>query len=253
MRKYIGTGPYRLMLFGHIGVNRRLEAVLQALGSFPARNHFQFDIYGDVNQRESIEGLVRDLSLESLVRIHGFVPESKLTAALQEAHLAINLRLPTMGEASASQLRIWDHALPSLVTPVGWYAQLPPDAVSFVRPEHEISDLHALLTAFLQDPTRFAAQGLEGRKVLERCHSVQTYVQNLVAFASACGKNRGCLALRGVACRAAAELVNVAGPRGAALGFDALTAQILALRGKLPSPLEQSDSPAESAPARSAA
>jgi hypothetical protein len=161
---------------------------------------------------------------------------------LHEAHLAINLRFPTMGEASASQLRIWDHALPSLVTPVGWYARLPPDAVNFVRPEHEQADLHALLDAFLLDPTRFAAQGLAGRRFLERYHGVQAYAQDLVQFAASCGRDRGRVALRDVARRSAIELAKLAGPRGAAIGFAALTDQVLALRGARTEPLEQTGS-----------
>ncbi len=251
--RYTGVQRYRLVLFGHIDANRRLEAVLRALRSFPARDRFQCNVYGDVNQRDAIVSLIRDLSLESLVRIHGFVPESTLTAALQEAHLAINLRYPTMGEASGSQLRIWDHALPSVVTPVGWYARLPPDAVNFVRPEHETADLHALLDAFLRDPTRFAAQGLAGRRILERCHGVQTYAHDLVEFASSCGRNRGRVALRDVARSSAAELVKIAGPRGAAIGFNVLTEQVLALRGKQRLTLEPTEALASSARPRVAA
>ena len=64
-----------------------------------------------------------------------------------------------MGEASVSQLQIWDHALPSLVTKVGWYACLPAETVAFVRPDHEIIDIHAHLRAFLSEPWRYAQMG----------------------------------------------------------------------------------------------
>jgi glycosyltransferase involved in cell wall biosynthesis len=242
LRKYAGAARYRLVLFGHIGTNRRLEAVLRALGSFPERHRFQLDVYGDVYQRDAIVRLIRELSLKPFVRMHGFVSESTLTAALQQAHLAINLRFPTMGEASASQLRIWDHALPSLVTPHGWYARLPTDTVSFVRPEHESADLHALLAAFLRDPIRFAERGLKGRMVLERCHRAPTYAQELVSFATACARNRGRIALRGVARHAAVRLVNVAGPRGAEIGFGSLANQVLALNGQPVLTFEPSES-----------
>ena len=56
------------------------------------------------------------LGLRERVTFHGYVSEAELEAALDDADLAVNLRYPTMGEASGSQLRIWDHALPSLVT-----------------------------------------------------------------------------------------------------------------------------------------
>ncbi len=94
-----------------------------------------------------------------MVTLHGFVPAEDLEAALTSAHLAINLRFPTMGEASVSQLQIWDHALPSLVTRVGWYATLPQETVAFVRPEHEITDIQAHLHAFVDDPGRYAHMG----------------------------------------------------------------------------------------------
>src|SRR5262249_38121569 len=112
--------PYRLIVFGHIGgPNRRLEVLLQALAEFPAREQFHLDIYGQLWARELVLSLISALRLEGLVTVHGFVPEAELDTALARAHLAVNLRYPTMGEASASQLRIWDYALPSLVTPVG--------------------------------------------------------------------------------------------------------------------------------------
>ena len=82
---------------------------------------------------------IATLELKDTVKVHGYAPAADLDGALSTAGLAINLRYPTMGEASASQLRIWEHALPSLVTRVGWYASLPEDAVAHVRPENEVA------------------------------------------------------------------------------------------------------------------
>lgn len=53
---------------------------------------------------------------------------------LAHSDMALNIRYPSMEEASFSQLRIWEHALPAIVTRVGWYATLPEDVVFFVRP-----------------------------------------------------------------------------------------------------------------------
>ena len=76
---------------------------------------------------------------------HGFTSEKKLDEALSQAHLAINLRYPTMGEAW-SQLRIWAHASQS-GSQVGWYATLPPDTVRFVRPDtNEVADIQKVCT-----------------------------------------------------------------------------------------------------------
>lgn len=174
--------PFRLIIFGYLGRNRRLDAVLKALAEFPEREKFRLDIYGQLLDNKSLRGPIRMLGLKSLVRVHGFVPEEELDDALSRSHLAINLRYPTMGEASGSQLRIWSHALPSLVSQVGWYATLPAETLSFVRPEHEVEDIKARLREFLSDPQRFKQMGLRGRQVLEEEHAPDAYAQALTSF-----------------------------------------------------------------------
>ncbi|HEU5236991.1 MAG TPA: glycosyltransferase, partial [Pyrinomonadaceae bacterium] len=106
--------PYRLIVFGYLGPNRRLQELLKVLSEFSAQQQFRLDIYGEVATQTQLRQTVRQLQLEQQVTFHGFVPESELEQALAVAHLAINLRYPTAGEASGSQLRIWSHALPSL-------------------------------------------------------------------------------------------------------------------------------------------
>ncbi|HEX8650155.1 MAG TPA: glycosyltransferase [Pyrinomonadaceae bacterium] len=175
-----GGQPYRLIVFGYISNNRRLDALLKALADLPERDGFRLDVYGQISDEREVRALVHGLGLKNLVRLHGFVPETELDAALGAAHLAINLRYPTMGEASGSQLRIWSHALPSLVTEVGWYATLPANTVARVRPAHEIEDIQAHLRAFLSEPTRFLRMGEEGYRLLEEQHAPEIYARSLM-------------------------------------------------------------------------
>ena len=172
--------PYHLVVFGYIARNRRLDAVLTALAELPEREQFHLHIYGQIWDHNYIHARVDSLDLGQRVTVHGFVPEDELDAALAAAHLAINLRHPTMGEASGSQLRIWNHALPSLVTNTGWYATLPANTVAFVRPEHEVADIQGHLKEFLNDPARLAAMGEQGRRVLTEQHAPEAYVNVLL-------------------------------------------------------------------------
>ena len=176
--------PYRLIMFGYIGRNRRLEAVLEALHGMPGRERFHLDVFGEIlDNEDQIRRQIRDLGLKKLVTLHGFAPEEKLDEALLQADLAINLRYPTMGEASGSQLRIWAHALPSLVTNVGWYATLPEEAVVHVRADkNEVGDIQSGLRAFVDDRARFAELGERGRKILEEQHAPEKYALGLVEF-----------------------------------------------------------------------
>lgn len=175
--------PYRLIVFGFINRNRRLDVLLQTLAQFPQRDRFLLDIYGEVWDPGHIRKQIQSLGLERMVNLRGFAPESELDAALAKADLAVNLRFPTMGEASISQLRIWAHALPTLVTRIGWYAGLPESVVAHVRPEHEAMDIQQHLSAFVAEPRRFALMGEEGQRLLATQHSVEKYVDAVMELA----------------------------------------------------------------------
>ena len=176
------ANTHRLIIFGHIGRNRRLDAVLEALAQLPQRDLFQLDIYGEIDDPKTLRHRIQMLNLRDTVRVHGYAPAAELDHALSVASLAINLRYPTMGEASASQLRIWEHALPSLVTRVGWYASLPADAVAHVRPDNEVADIRSHLETFLQDPDRFARMGQHGRRLVETEHHPKAYVNTILSL-----------------------------------------------------------------------
>lgn len=176
--------PYRLIMFGYMGRNRRLDAVLEALGGLAERESFRLDIFGEIDDARRLRSRIRRLEIEKLVRLHGYAPEGELNKVLQTAHLAINLRYPTMGEASGSQLRIWYHALPSLVTDVGWYSSLPSETVARVRPECEITDIQTHLRSFLKEPERFVRMGEKGLRTLFQVHDPEHYVRTIMDVAS---------------------------------------------------------------------
>jgi glycosyltransferase involved in cell wall biosynthesis len=179
------ASTYRLIVFGYLGRNRRLEQLLEALAKFPSKERFRLDIYGQTLLDERhLRARIRSLGLKHLVALHGYVPEDELDEALARAHLAVNLRYPTMGEASGSQLRIWKHALPSLVSRVGWYSTLPSNTVAFVEPEREVSEIQMHLRAFLDDPASFGEMGQAGRRVLVEQHAPELYAQSIVDFVS---------------------------------------------------------------------
>ena len=175
--------PYRLIIFGHIGSNRRVESVLQALEELPDRALFHLDIYGSVYNNKELRQQIEQRKLKSIVTVYGFAIDEILDRALSKAHLAINLRYPTMGEASLSQLRIWRYALPSMVTQVGWYEEQSEDAVLFVRQEHEIEDIKRHLQRLVDDPESLVAMGKCGRKILEENHSPDAYAKALIELA----------------------------------------------------------------------
>jgi glycosyltransferase involved in cell wall biosynthesis len=202
----IDTPPFNLIIFGYLGRNRRLPQFLEAFATFPEKEKFRLKIYGQVEEETTVRNQIEKLGLDSLVSLKGFVSEEELEAALDAAHLAINLRYPTMGEVSGSQLRIWDHALPSLVTRVGWYATIPETIVAHVDPQNEITDIHNHLRSFLRNPRHFAEMGLRGRAFLESAHRPEDYVKILFDLATEVTKSRAWFNAFKLASRVGAEL-----------------------------------------------
>jgi glycosyltransferase involved in cell wall biosynthesis len=211
--------PRRLIIFGHLSPNRRIETTLRALHSHPLRDHFRLNIYGQLAYEDPIRALITNLQLDDIVTLHGFVPAEELEAALTSADLAINLRYPTMGEASASQLKIWEYSLPSLVTRIGWYAALPADCVCFVDIENEVADVQRHLDALWHDPERFRRMGENGRRVLETVHTPDGYAHTLVQLAHE--------AIRFRAPAAALKMVERVAPELAAFRLGSMTGSVL--------------------------
>ena len=176
--------PYRLTVFGFLGLNRKLPLLLRALATFPEAGRFRLDIFGTMDGQEKMHQLICRLGLSGTVTLHGFVTSSELDAALRQTDLVVNLRDPSMGEASGSQLHLWQYGLPSLVTRRAWYATLPEETVAFVRPEHEIEDIQRHLAEFLRDPESYRALGRNGRRYVAENHSIENYADALLQVAA---------------------------------------------------------------------
>lgn len=174
-----GAPPWRFVMFGYVGSNRRLEGILQALASWPQAPPFQFDIYGSLWDPALINSLIERSGLADRVKVHGFVSDAVLDDAIAQAHLAFNLRSPTMGEASEGILHSWAYATPALVTDEGWYRELPAQVAWKVSADNEIADLHQALNTLIQSPQTFAQMGLAAQGRLLDVHAPDRYVDAL--------------------------------------------------------------------------
>lgn len=176
-------GPLRLAQFGHIGRNRRLEEILEVLSSLKERLNFRFDLMGRLWDQDYIEGRIAKLGLNEHVHMHGFVAEAALDARLRQAHLVFNLRHPTMGEASGSQLRIWNAAAAAVVTDQGWYRDVPDDTVFKIQVNGEADTLRDLLLKIDQDRALSPQVGQAGWAQLNARHTPERYAETIAEIA----------------------------------------------------------------------
>ena len=176
-------GPLRFVFCGHVGPNRRLIEFMEAWGRLGSPQRISLDLFGNINNHRQLLQYAGNIGVAPWVRLRGYVSDAQLDEALQSSDFAINLRWPTMGEASASQLRYWSAALPTLVSDVGWYGELPGDVVCKISVDNESADLRALLEDALADPAKYRALGRRGWERLRDAHSARDYARALAGFA----------------------------------------------------------------------
>ena len=212
-----GRGRLEMVICGFLNSpNRRLMETLEALAEFPLRNDIILHIAGRVSDAGALNLRIRELGLERIVKLHGYMTDKALDALMERAHLAVNLRWPSMGEASGSQLRYWSHSLPTIATNTGWYARQAAGSLLFVDPAKEREDLHRHWNGAFDDYDALTAVGLKGRAVLEARHSAETFADALVDFLPAVAQYRRTSFVPGFSARAGRALGGLHLPEEAA-------------------------------------
>lgn len=176
--------PIRLVMFGFMAANRRASEFLHSWSLSDHRDRFELHLAGELSDRPRFDATAAQLGLADRIRHHGFVEDAALDALIRSADLALNLRNPTMGEASGSQLRIWANGCPAAVSDAGWYAALPDSCVRKITLGAEQADLTLLLDDLARgrlDLDRMAERGFQQL----RAHDPELYVRNLAAWIAA--------------------------------------------------------------------
>lgn len=185
-----GARPLRFVFCGHVGPNRRLLEFFDAWSQLEDPAGICLELYGNIRNRTQLLQYADHFGIAEYLDIRGYVDDETLEKALHSAHFAINLRWPTMGEASASQLRYWSAALPTLVTDVGWYGELPDDCVCKISVDNEVDELAATLRDALDFPAKYQETGERGRAYMHSQHRADSYAQALASFARQLGERR---------------------------------------------------------------
>lgn len=101
-------------------------AVLRASGS-DARALFVGPI--DAALRAELEGAAASLGVPEHVVFTGEVGAAEYQQRLEQASVAVQLRLTTSGEASLTVAEAMSHGIPCVVSDSGWFSELPDEAV----------------------------------------------------------------------------------------------------------------------------
>jgi glycosyltransferase involved in cell wall biosynthesis len=168
--------------FGHLNETKRIAELVSAFARLRDRRPgARLLLVGSLSVR------LDRLELPEGVEHRDYVPEQELWSLMAACDAIVSLRSPTMGETSGSAIRALSLGKPLVVSDVGWFAELPPEAVIRVPvDEREEDTLLAALEA-LADPAVRTAMGERARELVEREHQVdrvaEAYAAALETFA----------------------------------------------------------------------
>ncbi|PYT03080.1 MAG: glycosyl transferase family 1, partial [Acidobacteria bacterium] len=102
---------------------------------------FRYTLVGQPNDFFDVRALVRRYRLEDRVEITGHVALAEFERRIAETDIALNLRERTVGETSGSLCRVMAAGVAAIVSDVGWFGELPDDAVVKVDADEHADEL----------------------------------------------------------------------------------------------------------------
>ena len=198
-REELGIQPGQLLIVtvGHVNPNKRIEAVIEALGRLGDRAaKVVYAILGPSSPeyQKTLNTAVQRNHLDRVVRFLGHVPDDVLHAYLMHADVCVNLRYPAMEGASASAIEEMLFGKPLIVTDTGFYSELPDFCVVKIPPEHEEA-LTDALARLIDDEKARATLGVAAQFFAGNEFRADRYAKEILDFAWEASRARPLLSL----------------------------------------------------------
>jgi glycosyltransferase involved in cell wall biosynthesis len=157
--------------FGFLNMNKRIPQLLEAFAAFRSDHPgARLLLAGAAGERFDVDRRLERLGLTEGVERLDYVPEQRMWSLMAACDVLVNLRYPTMGETSGSVIRALSLGKPLLVSDVGWFSELPDDAVLKVPvDEYEVRVIEAALGVAADHG---ASLGAAARTYVEREHAL---------------------------------------------------------------------------------
>lgn len=176
----------RLVLasFGWITPQKRLDLTLRAfarlLPDFPDALYL---LVGQPSPQFDVQGLIATLGLGSAARIIGRTSLRDFIHHMLATDIALNLRYPTAGETSASLIRLLGLGIPTLVSNVGGYADVPDDCCAKIDVDpFEEETILAILRRLAGDEHFRQQLGENARRYTRQAHAPEQTARDYLTF-----------------------------------------------------------------------
>lgn len=178
-----GRKSIALASFGLITAEKGIERVLRALAALKANYDFRYTLVGEPNPFFDVRERVRVYGLTDRVRVTGHVTLEEFERHITATDIALNLRERTVGETSGSLCRIMAAGVAAVVSNVGWFAELPDDAVVKVDWDaHTDALLVAYLQRLVEDARLRESIGANARRYMLANHTIEQSAQGYLNF-----------------------------------------------------------------------
>lgn len=170
--------------FGHATPEKGIERILRVLGGLRREGYlFHYTLVGEPSAFFNLGELIRSYGLKDCVTMTDYVSLEQFKQSIAATDIAINLRESTVGETSGSLCRIMAAGVPAIISDVGWFSELPGDAVIKIEMD-ESAD--AMLTAFLkrliEDAPLRARIGANARRYALSSHAIERSADAYISF-----------------------------------------------------------------------
>jgi glycosyltransferase involved in cell wall biosynthesis len=152
---------------GFLNMIIRFPQLLEGVTSF-RRTHpgARLLLVGAAGERFDIDRRLERLGITDGVERIDYVPEDRMWSLMAACDVLVNLRYPTMGETSGSVIRALALGKPLIVSDVGWFSELPDDAVLKVPvDDYEVATIEVALEVAAEHG---ATVGAAARAYVER-------------------------------------------------------------------------------------
>lgn len=168
--------------FGLLIPGKGIERVISAL-SLLREYDFHYTLVGSENNYFDVRAIIQKYNMHDRVSITGHVSLSEFERHIGETDIALNIRERHVGETSASLCRSMAAGVASVVADVGWYAELPNDAVVKIPLEdHFDALLVAYLRRLIEDSRLRQSIGENARRYALAEHAIERTAADYLSF-----------------------------------------------------------------------
>lgn len=184
--KASSTSPARkdmvnVITVGHANSNKRIESVIQAIGSSALLRHtIHYRLCGRIEPAYAIKLIALARSLGVQLTVAGETDSTGLQIAINEADIACCLRWPSFEAASATAIEGLLYGKAVIVTDTSFYSELPDDCVLKIPHQSEVPKLMDALEFLCMHPEKRRAMAVRGQQWATATFTARNYAENLV-------------------------------------------------------------------------